>query len=270
MKTKKILLSTACALFISMSAFSQEVAESDTVKSAENEKIQEEEKSSVYMDGKSYNFIFNWSKKSDNSIHAYSSGMGLTMLFLTGMKDVNYLGFGFVFTGLGFDVPINKHFVFATGLGDYVDGYYLKGNVVLKNDDDGITRFIRDNDRNYKSSECTIMYLTIPLLIEYQTKVKPNHTFFVSGGIDAMVKLLSMSETQIRTDEGILHAKHKGLNINNFNARCTLKTGFNFSERFILSLVGYYQPFSTFEKGKGVDVHPYGIGIMLDWGLSKR
>ncbi|MDR3226343.1 MAG: hypothetical protein LBT56_01560, partial [Prevotellaceae bacterium] len=263
MKTKKILLSTACALFISMSAFSQEVAESDTVKSAENEKIQEEEKSSVYMDGKSFNFIFDWRKKSKKTkpYESHWMGFGISLSYLSGTNDVS-LGksYSFFLNLMDYIVPLNRNFLLATGVGFDWQHYSFRGNVSLKSDEDGITRFVRDNNRNYKDSKFRLYHLTIPLIVEYQKTMKNGKEFFVSVGVEALIKTSSLSYAHIRTTDDVKKEKYTGLNIRPLNARFILRIGF---ESF--SVLGYYQPFSIFEKTKGVDINPYGIGLMFNF-----
>jgi hypothetical protein len=285
MKAKKLLLSTACALFISVSAFSQEIAESeiaksvtnemsnllksisqsegDTVKSTTTEIVQEEEKSSVFLGGKSFNFIFEWLKKpKKNKPHqSHWTGFGMSVSYLGGANDVS-LGksYSFFLNIMDYTVPISYNFLLATGLGFDWQHYSFRGNVSLKNDENEITRFIRDNDRNYRDSKFRFYHLTIPLIFEYQKKMKKGGDFFVYAGIEALIKTSSSSHAHIRTNDKVQKEKYTGLNIRPLNARFTLRVGFK-----DFSILGYYQPFSIFEKTKGADINPYGVGLMLNF-----
>ncbi|MDR1984231.1 MAG: outer membrane beta-barrel protein [Prevotellaceae bacterium] len=260
---KNILLLLNCALLVSLPVFSQEIADSDTVKSTENEII-ENEKSSVFVDGKRFNFIFQWEKKSNKkyATESHWAGFGVAVSYLNGLNGVNQGASHYLFLNLlDYTIPLNKHFLFATGLGFDWQKYKFKGNVSLKNDDNGITCFIYDNSKNYVSSKFNIYHMTIPFVAEYQTGSKKFDDFFIHAGVEVLIKTTSKSEARIKTEDGkIKKEKYIGLNTRALNARFILRTGVN-----NFSILGYYQPFSIFKNDLGIGINPYGIGIMIDF-----
>ena len=219
----------------------------------------DEHKSSVLYDGSSYNFIFSWKKK---ATEAHWTGLGFAFSNWNGLEDANLKlnrSYSVVLNIGDYIVPLDHHWLFTTGLGFDWSRYHFRGNVSLR-EDDGVTRFMPDNEgRKYRDSKFIVYYATIPLLLEYQTKLS-NKTFFMYGGIEGMINLYSKSQVEIKTPDGIKKGHHKDLNVLPLNYRFTARVGFD-----DFSLFGYYQPNSPFEKGKGPDVQPYGMGVMLNF-----
>ncbi|MDR1197819.1 MAG: hypothetical protein LBK94_02240 [Prevotellaceae bacterium] len=246
---KTLLLATACTLLFSANVFAQDAETGDTVQS-----VAADGKSSVYISGASFNFIFKWNKKADNddTPESHYPGMGLGFSYSSGLSSMNYKSFYEDINSVSFDLPINKNFVFVTGLSNHLQGYIFKENVSLKNDENGITRFIFDPERHYKRSEFSVLYATVPFVMEYQTKIKRNkffNHFFVYAGVEALVKVFYQSQAKIYTNEGIVKEKYRGLNIRLLNFRFVLRAGFDH-----LSYMVFYQPFSIFRHNRGPDI----------------
>ena len=137
---RTFIFSITLILLFSANVFEQENATADTI-----QPTAEEEKSSVYINGSSFNFIFNWDKKIKNSYdpEAHWTGFGVSLSQLNGLNGINQGTSTYIHLNLlDYDIPMNKNFLFAIGLGFDWQSYKFKGNVSLRNDDDGITRFI--------------------------------------------------------------------------------------------------------------------------------
>ena len=215
--------------------------------------------SSVLYDGSAYNFIFSWKKKATK---AHWTGFGFAFSNLEGLEEVDLKrnrSYSVILNIGDYIVPLDHHWLLATGLGFDWSRYHFKGNVDLR-EENRVTQFIFDREgRSYRDSKFLVYYATIPVLLEYQTKLG-NKTFFMYGGAEGMINLYSKSQIEIKTPDGIKKRHHKDLNVLPLNYRFTARIGFdNFS------LFGYYQPNSPFEKGKGPDVQPSGMGIMLNF-----
>ncbi|GHT47714.1 hypothetical protein FACS189440_09070 [Bacteroidia bacterium] len=256
---KKNLLFIACVLLFSVPVFSQE----EVVVIEEEIIVPEEEiaQSSVIFDGSPYNFIFSWKKKATES---HWTGLGFAFSNLKGLEgaDLKMSKSYSVILNIGdYIVPFNQNWLFFTGVGMDFTRYHFKGNTGLQ-EVDNIAQFVPSEEGvNYKSSKLLAYYVTIPLMLEYQTKFGNNKVFFVNGGIEGMIKYYSKSQVDIRREEGTKKVElGRDLNILPINARLVLRAGF---EDF--SLFGYYQPYSMFKDGKGPDVNPYGIGVMLNF-----
>ncbi|MDR1523770.1 MAG: hypothetical protein LBS79_00745 [Tannerella sp.] len=249
---KKIVRLTACALLAISPLWAQENAVAKTGTAGETD--DRNFKSLVSLNGSSYDFIFNWMKK---PAEAHWTGIGFAFSNLENLQgaDLNpNRSYSVLLNLTDYTVPLNYHFLFVTGLGFDWSRYHFRGNTGLQYAD-GIANFAKDPEREYKSSKLLVYYATIPIILEYQTK---SH-FFISGGIEGLVKCYSKSQLDIRRPQGNIEKIHyRNPNIPPLNARFVLRTGF---EHF--SFFGYYQLFSMFEKGKGPDVRSFGIGLML-------
>ncbi|MDR2652149.1 MAG: PorT family protein [Prevotellaceae bacterium] len=264
---KKFLLTITCISLVSVSIFAQQTIDSIKSNVTENNSVTTskiEEKSSVFINGSQFNFIFSWHKTSEKNYPSEShwTGLGLGLLYLNGLNGVNQgTSKASCVNFMDYVIPINKHWLFATGLGFGIQNYKFKGNVYLKNDDNGVTRFIYGNSNEYGNSRFKLYHITIPFIVEYQTRNRKIGNFFIHAGIEALIKTSSSSRAEIHTAEGVRKEKYRGLNIHPLNARFVLRTGIrNFS------IMASYQPFSIFKtEGGGADTKPYGIGLMIDF-----
>lgn len=161
---------------------------------------------------------------------------------------------------MDYNVPLHYHWLFVTGLGFDWSRYHFKGNIGLRDDSDGISRFLPDSEgRSYRDSKLLVYYATVPLLLEYQKKFGRHKTFFINGGIEGLINLYSKSQVEARTPEGIRKMPYKDLNILPVNFQLVLRAGFDDFDIF-----GYYQPYSMFQTGKGPELRSFGIGIALN------
>jgi hypothetical protein len=262
---KKILITIAFLLAITICGKAQENS-SDTSKIANRNTKVEEPKSSVHVNGKAFNFIFDWGKKSKTAYQPEShwTGFGVSLSYLSNLGDVSLSrSYSIYLNLLEFGIPVGKNIMFGTGLGFDWQHYSFRRNVVLKTDSEGFTGFFHDT-REHAKNRFNLYHLVVPFIFEYQTRIKAmpnwNNEFFVQAGIEALVKTSSQSYAKVKTNGGVEKEKYSGLNISPLTFRFILKAGF---ERF--SIFGYYQPISIFEKDKGIDIKPYGIGLMLNF-----
>jgi hypothetical protein len=253
---KKILLSIAILSVFSLCANAQENT-SDTAKNSSESKI--------LVDGKPRKFIFNWSK-SNTEIFSYSTGLGIAASFLTG-TDFDYNGASFFANMIGYNKAFNSHFLFAVGGGFNIYYYQLKDDMYLGKEN-GIMKIMHEPEKNIGRSEFMSAYLTVPLLFEYQIKSKRGLTYFISASVEQMIKFFSTSITERYYDnEHKTETNYYNMKMSWINARFLLRAGYFFKDRFIVSVIGFYQPFSLFRSGKGPNVKPYGFAVAFDIGL---
>ncbi|MDR0507744.1 MAG: hypothetical protein LBH32_13145 [Dysgonamonadaceae bacterium] len=222
---------------------------------------QDEEKSNIIFDGASYNFMFSWKKKPTKS---HWTGPGFAFSNLDGLDKENVnlslsRSYSVNLNLMDYNVPLHYNWLFFTGLGFDWSRYHFKGNIGLRDDSEGITRFLPDREgMSYRDSKLLVYYATIPLILEYQKKFGKNRTFFINGGVEGLICLYSKSQTETNTLNGIKKTSYKYLNIFPVNFRMVLRTGFD-----DFSIFGYYQPCQMFQKGKGPELRSWGIGISL-------
>ena len=222
-------------------------------------KEEQEKGSSVLYDGSAYNFIFSWKKKATK---AHWNGLGFAFSNWNELEGADLQlnqSYSVVLNLVDYIVPLDHHWLLTTGLGFDWSRYHFKGDVGLR-EQDGVTQFLPNSEGlKYRDSKFIAYYATIPILLEYQTKAG-GKTIFMYGGVEGMLNLYSKSQVEVRTPDGIKKVHNKGLNVLPLNYRFTARIGLD-----DISLFGYYQPNSPFQKGKGPDVQPYGIGIMLNF-----
>ena len=241
MKKSLLLILCGCMFFISVRA--------------QEENQSESENSVITLNGSSYDFIFNWSKKAKES---HWTGLGFAFSQLNNLEgaDLNLSRSYSIILNVGdYIVPINRNWLFVTGAGLDFSRYQIRGNNALQVSDN-ITQFVPGNEtQEYRNNRLIVRYVTIPLLLEYQAR-----SFFIYGGVEGLINVFSRSRAEIKTPDDTKKVSYKNLNILPLNFRFTLRAGID-----DFSVFGYYQPISMFEKDKGPNVNSSGIGIMLNF-----
>lgn len=215
-----------------------------------------EPESSVMYDGSSYNFIFSWKKKKHLSPHW--TGIGMGFMNYDDIPNGNLkmsTSHNFTVNIIDFHKQIkNSNWLLVSGIGSEWSRYHFDDNSALTKKD-GITVFEPAPEGiNYKATQLIAYYVTIPLLLEYQTS-----NFHISGGVVGFLKYYSKSQVKFKDDEGT-HKVSMGqdLNIRPIDMRFRLQMGIN-----NVGVYGYYAPFSMFSKDKGPDLKTYTIGVMI-------
>jgi hypothetical protein len=239
---KKCLLLIACLLF-SISLCAQQ----DTIS-----------KSAIYFNGIFSDFTFSWNKKEKRS---FLIGEQIGFANLTGLDGVELNPWSFTIGANLFNIThqLNSHWVVGLGMGLAIDFYEFRGNTGLQQVD-GITQFVlASENRQYKRSTLMTSCFSFPLLVEYHTKIK-RKMFFVHGGVEvctygynsgSIIKVKNGSDTNMET--------YRPLNFSTQDIyRFILRLG---SED--IGLFGYYQSTPIFEKNKGPNLHPWGVGLYL-------
>ncbi len=223
----------------------------------------EKSKSSVTYNGSAYNVLFSWKKKANDP---HWASIGMAFADFDGMTDTNgelrtSTSYSFILNPIEYSIPLDHHWLLVSGLGIDWTRYHFKGNIGLE-EVNGITQFVpAPAGTTYKSSKLLTYYLTVPLLLEYQTKIAKERSIFFSGGFVGYIRCYSKSQVDMNVEGGIQKInKGRDLNILPVNGRFMLQAGIS-----KVNFFGYYSPFSLFEKDKGPDIKPVGIGVMLDF-----
>jgi hypothetical protein len=112
----------------------------------------------------------------------------------------------------------------------------------------------------YDISRLKVTRLTVPLLIEWQPGFI--NRSYLSFGVEAGIKTYSSYRVKYTTAAGdkIDKIEAHGLNTNPLSLDVMAKAGLD-----DVSIFAKYGTVGVFEKGKGPDVHPVSIGIMLNF-----
>jgi hypothetical protein len=249
---RTLLLSIAATIFILANLSAQEV---------------ESNRSSIFLDGTDVDFFFDWRKMSRTRTkriyktkEAHWKGVSFMFTGLKGLPKDVHLDQGHTYTisiNLGNTTArLSDHWVAATGLGFDWSRYHLNGNVSLR-DHDGNASFDYDaEDRRYKDSKFLLYYLKVPLLLECQLGEK--HNIYIHGGIEGMLKLYSKSQIEPLVGERSHKVDQGGFNM--FPVTMRFIAGFGYKG---VGLMGYYHPIALFASGKGPEIYPFGVGLIL-------
>ncbi len=224
-----------------------------------NDDRTESKKSNIVYDGSSYSLIFSWKKKKHMDPHW--DGIGMAFIGLDGLQGADLIrsaSYSFILNMMNYYVPLDRnHWILFTGLGIDWSRYHFEGDVGLT-EINGITQFQPAPEGfHYNSSKLLTYYFTFPLMLEYQTRINGKN-FFISGGAVGYVKCYSKSQVELNLGKKSQVDKGRDLNILPVNARLMLQIGMG-----SVCFFGYYSPYSLFEKNKGPEVFPFGIGLRL-------
>lgn len=112
-----------------------------------------------------------------------------------------------------------------------------------------------------KRSKLTSMYLTIPLLLEFNMRFSGKHRAHISAGVVGSMLISSHTKAVYTKDGSKIKDKDWGnKNLNFFTYGVTARIGYG-----DVAIYGTYYPVSLFQKGKGPELYPINIGFL--WSL---
>lgn len=149
----------------------------------------------------------------------------------------------------------------VTGMGLEFNNYHFSNPISLKVDN-GIT--VIDSsyiDAGYKveKTKLSTTNLTLPLLLEFQIPTgEKRHRIYMAAGVIGGLRI--GSHTKVVFDDG---DKRKDKNRSDFNIATfrygvTARLGYR-----AIRLYANYYPVQLFEKGKGPELYPFSVGLVL-------
>lgn len=179
-----------------------------------------------------------------------------SMLNLNMSKSINFnLNF------LEYGIPLAKQYVgLVTGMGLEYNNYRFESDITLKKENGKVvadSSYIK-NGVNLFKSKLTTVYLTVPLLMEFQIPAGDSK-IFLSGGVIGGLKLGSHTKVVYDRDGD----KQKDKNRNDFYL-ATLRYGLHASVGYkFIKLYTTYYPVALFQQDKGPEVYPFNVGLVL-------
>jgi hypothetical protein len=176
-------------------------------------------------------------------------------------SDINYMSlnsgisnnFNFNFSQLSFG--FTKHIGIVTGLGINWNNYKFDGNFNIQKLADGTIDSVSPDGKLKKSKLATI-YMTLPVMLEFQIPVDHHH-LNVAAGLIGAIKLGSHTRMQFENGPDVKKYSDYSLNLLRYGA--TARIGYqNFQ------LYGTYYATPLFQTGKGpggYDLFPFEIGF---------
>lgn len=154
----------------------------------------------------------------------------------------------------------NKHVGITTGLGFSYSQFGLKDNYVLNNSADTLTAFM-DTTRNYSKNKLRVSYLTVPLLLEFNTSKYNEKNVYLSVGVVGGVRIGSSTKRKAEFDGSKKKTKIKDTyGINAFKLDAIARLGYrDWGVYASLNMV------PLFEKGQTENVYPLSFGLSLSF-----
>ncbi len=167
------------------------------------------------------------------------------------------LNLNFFQYSLGFGT---SHIGLLTGLGLEYNNYFFDNDVTIIEMNDMVV--VDSLDGNIAKTKLTTTFLRIPLILEFQfPNTIRSKRVFVSAGIVAGLKLGSHTKVVYKDDNGKNKDKNNDdFNINPFRYGLTARLGFG-----NMCVFGDYYITTEFIKDKGPELHPFTIGLALNF-----
>lgn len=200
----------------------------------------------------------------DRDFSAHWAGFGMGFNSFTGdnlaLRKGSSLEYNLNF--MEFSLPFSRYnWAIVTGAGLRWNRYRLDTDAYLM-EVDGITQLVPvPDDMNFKKSKLNTTSITIPVLLEWQTrKVRHRPRFFISGGVVGVVKTMSSSKVTYVNEKGKSKTEKMdgGMNLRPVTMDLLFQAGVG-----CMGLYFKYSPIESFESGKGPKVNPISFGVQI-------
>lgn len=156
---------------------------------------------------------------------------------------------------LSFD---KRHSGIYTGLGIEWNTYAFRNNSALFATTD-TTFTIEDTTFNYTKNKLHATYLTVPLMLQFNSSTRMNKNFHFSAGVVGALKLGSNWKRRFEDEGKQLRLKTRDdYNLNVFKYSAMARVGYG-----DVTFFASYSLNSLFEKNRGPEVYPFTLGIQL-------
>jgi len=156
---------------------------------------------------------------------------------------------------------IAKEYVgITTGLGFSFTSVAFRDNYTLSANADTVFATI-DTVYAYSKNKLRATYLTVPLLLEFNTNRDPDKSFYLATGLIGGVRIGSKVKQVGEYDGREFKIKEKGVyGLNAFKLDATARLGYN-----SFGVFANYSLLPLFQEGKTVDIHPLIFGLTLNF-----
>ena len=148
----------------------------------------------------------------------------------------------------------------VTGLGLDIQGYRLDNNTTIEKSNDGRIHPRTLVFENNQKSKLSSVYLSVPLIFEFQIPIKhyANRLYF-SGGLVGSKRLSTHTKIKYRVDNQKQKLKTPDCySISEYKCSATIRMGYRW-----VNVFASYDLIPLFERDKGPVLFPYTAGICL-------
>ncbi len=162
------------------------------------------------------------------------------------------------------DFPLYKRYLmFTTGAGLTLNNYRFSDNRTLIADTNRVlASYDYDNNGNqikYEKNKLAVNYVTVPLLLQWNSREKFDNSFHIAAGLLLSYKFNSHLKLVYKEDGDREKTKRQDeFNIEPFRYDLTLRLGYEY-----YTLYASYAMNSLFKDGKGPELHPFQVGVNL-------
>lgn len=148
----------------------------------------------------------------------------------------------------------------TTGLGFSWTSVAFNNNYVIRSTADSVYA-VMDTVNNYSKNKLKASYLTVPLMLEFNTSADENRSFYLAAGVVGGVRLTSKTKRQGEFEGKEFKEKVKGTyNLNAFKVDAAVRFGYG-----DWGLFANYSLLPLFDQGKTVDMYPLSFGLSLNF-----
>ena len=148
----------------------------------------------------------------------------------------------------------------TTGLGFSFTSIAFKNNYILTENADTIFATI-DTVNVYSKNKLKAAYLTVPLLLEFNTNADSDKSFYLAAGVVGGVRMSSKVKRVGEFDGKKFEQKDKGrYGLNSFKLDATVRLGYN-----DFGVFASYSLLPLFDDGKTVDLYPLTFGLSFNF-----
>lgn len=148
----------------------------------------------------------------------------------------------------------------TTGLGFSFTSVAFRDNYILRSSADSIYAVI-DTVSSYSKNKLKATYLTVPLMLEFNTSRNEDRSFYLAAGVVGGVRIASKTKRQGELEGKEFKEKVKGpYNLNPFKLDAAVRLGYS-----DWGIFANYSLLPLFDKGKTVDLYPLTFGLSLNF-----
>lgn len=148
----------------------------------------------------------------------------------------------------------------TTGLGFSFTSIAFNNNYVLTDTPDTLTAMI-DTVHTYSKNKLKASYLTVPLLLEFNTNADASKSFYLAAGVVGAVRMTSKVKRKGEFDGKKFVQKDKGrYGLNSFKLDAMVRMGYS-----DFGVFASYSLLPLFEDGKTVDLYPLTFGLSFNF-----
>ncbi|HIP32730.1 MAG TPA: PorT family protein [Crocinitomicaceae bacterium] len=153
-----------------------------------------------------------------------------------------------------------EYFGITTGLGFSFTSVALKNNYVLVDTPDSLYAFM-DTVNNYSKNKLKATYLTVPLLLEFNTNIDSDKSFYLATGLVGGVRLTSKTKRKGEIAGEKFTIKNKGTYaLNPFKLDAVVRLGYG-----DVGVFANYSLLPLFDTGKTSEAYPLTFGLSLNF-----